>query len=297
MRAMACTPRRIPLPSGLGIHVLEWGAGEAALDHTVVLLHGFLENAWAWEATVESGLAGRFHVVSVDLRGHGDSDRVGVGGNYHFPDYLGDLHELIPRVRRGRVSLVGHSMGGFIAGFYAGVSSDVFERLVIMEGTGLPGKGPWDDPLRERVTRWLRRRTEVQERPQNSYASVAEAAARLQKIDPTLRRELAQRLAEKGTRPSPDGRVRFKHDPRLTVGVVSDFDLEQARAIWSEITCPVLIIEGERSGIRLPEDEARRRWSVFRQHRSIVLPDAGHMMHRDQPEALARHLAQFLGDT
>jgi pimeloyl-ACP methyl ester carboxylesterase len=293
---MACIPRRIPLPSGLAIHVLEWGGGETALEHTVVLLHGFLENAWAWEETVESGLAGRFHVVSVDLRGHGDSDRVGVGGNYHFPDYLGDLHELIPVVRRARVSLVGHSLGGFIASFYAGVSSQALERLVIMEGTGLPGKGPWDGPLPERVARWLRRRAEVQARPQRSYASIAEAAARLQKTDPTLRPELARRLAERGTRPGPDGRLRFKHDPRLTVGVVSDFDIEQAGTIWSQITCPVLIIEGERSGIRLPEDVARRRWSAFRQHRSIVLPDAGHMMQRDQPQALARHLAEFLGD-
>jgi pimeloyl-ACP methyl ester carboxylesterase len=293
---MAFTSRRIPLPSGLGIHILEWGGGEAALEHTVVLLHGFLENAWAWEETVESGLAGRFHVVSVDLRGHGDSDRVGVGGNYHFPDYLGDLHDLIPIVRRARVSLVGHSMGGFIAGFYAGVSSQALERLVIMEGTGLPGKGPWDDPLPERVSRWLRRRAEVQGRPQSTYASIAEAAARLQRTDPTLRPELAQRLAERGTRPGPDGRLRFKHDPRLTVGVVSDFDLEQAGTIWSQITCPVLMIEGERSGIRLPEDEARRRWAAFRQHRSIVLPDAGHLMQRDRPQALARHLAEFLGE-
>ncbi len=292
---MALTPRRIALPSGLGIHILEWGGGETALEHTVVLLHGFLENAWAWEETVESGLAGHFHVVSVDLRGHGDSDRVGVGGNYHFPDYLADLHELIPLVRRARVSLVGHSMGGFIAGFYAGVSSQALERLVIMEGTGLPGKGPWDDPLPERVSRWLRRRADVQARPQSSYASIAEAAARLQRTDPTLRPELAQRLAEKGTRPGPDGRLRFKHDPRLTVGVVSDFDLEQAATIWSQITCPVLLIEGERSGIRLPEAEARRRWAAFRQHRSIVLPDAGHLMQRDQPQALARHLAEFLG--
>jgi pimeloyl-ACP methyl ester carboxylesterase len=188
-------------------------------------------------------------------------------------------------------------MGGFIASFYAGVSSQALERLVIMEGTGIPGKGPWDAPLPERVARWLRRRSEVQERPQSSYASIAEAAARLQKTDPTLRPELARRLAEKGTRPGADGRLRFKHDPRLTVGVVSDFAVEQAATIWSQITCPILIIEGERSGIRLPEDVARRRWSAFRQYRSIVLPDAGHMMQRDQPQALARHLGEFLGET
>ena len=97
---MPCRSRRVALPSGLTCHLLEWGGEEAALDHTVLLLHGFLENAWAWEETVESGLAGRFHVLALDFRGHGDSDRVGTGGEYHLPDYVADLHELIPRVAR-----------------------------------------------------------------------------------------------------------------------------------------------------------------------------------------------------
>jgi len=290
---MPCRSRRVLLPSGLGAHVLEWGADEPALDHSVLLLHGFLENAWAWESTVEAGLHRRFHLVSVDFRGHGDSDRVGLGGEYHLADYLGDLHDLIPLVVRKRLSIVGHSLGGAVAGLYAGAAPERISRLALLEGTGLPqpGGGP------ERATRWLRERERVRTKPQRSYAGVEEAAARLCETDPSLRRELALHLAEKGTAVGPDGRRRFKHDPRLTAGRPCAFDPEQARLFWAKVACPFLILEGERSEIRLSEEEGRRRWSSFPDWRHVVLPDASHMMQRDQPQALAAVLLEFLSES
>jgi len=258
----------------------------------VLLLHGFLENAWAWESTVEAGLAGRFHLISVDFRGHGDSDRVGIGGEYHLSDYLGDLHDLIPLVARKRLSIAGHSLGGAVAGLYAGACPERIFRLALLEGTGLPkpGGGP------ERATRWLRERERVRSRPQRSYASLEDAAARLRETDPSLRRELALRLAEKGTTVGPDGRRRFKHDPRLTAGRPEAFDPELARLFWAKVSCPVLIVEGERSEIRLSEEEGRRRWSSFPSWRHVVLKDAGHMMQRDQPQAVAAVLREFLSE-
>lgn len=257
----------------------------------MVLLHGMLENAWAWETTVEAGLLGAFHLVSVDFRGHGDSDRVGSGGEYHISDHIGDLHDLVPQVARARVSLVGHSLGGAVAGLYAGAMPERVHRLALLEGTGLPkpGAGP------ARATRWLRDRERVRSRPQRSYASLDEAAARLRQTDATLPYQLALRLAEKGTRLGDDGRRRFKHDPRLTAGRPEAFDPELARLFWAEVRCPVLIVEGERSEMRLPADEGKRRWSAFRDWRHALVADAGHMIQRDQPAAVAGLLRGFLG--
>src|SRR5690242_11085102 len=99
--------RKLPLATGLSYHLLEWGEG----DHTVVLIHGFLDNAWGWQPMVDAGLAAGLHVVAPDMRGHGDSDWIGPGGYYHFADYLADLHELIDHIGqlgnagRARVSL------------------------------------------------------------------------------------------------------------------------------------------------------------------------------------------------
>jgi pimeloyl-ACP methyl ester carboxylesterase len=288
---MAPASRRVRLAGGLDLHVLEWGADDAARDQTVLLLHGFLENAWAWEETVEAGLARGRHVVSVDLRGHGDSDRVGSGGSYHLADYVADLEELVPLVARKSLAIVGHSLGGVIAGFYTGACPGAVSRLVLMEGTGLPRPGAGGP---QRLQRWLTERRRVRERPQRSYATLEEAAARLMERDPRLRPDLARRLAEKGTAPGADGRLRFKHDPRLAAGRPCAFDVEYARRYWAQVPCPVLLVEGESSEIRLPADEARRRWSAFPRWESAVLPGAGHMMQRDQPQALAELLGRFL---
>jgi pimeloyl-ACP methyl ester carboxylesterase len=88
----------------------------------------------------------------------------------------------------------------------------------------------------------------------------------------------------------------FKHDPRLTAGRPCAFDVEHARLFWAKVACPVLIVEGARSEIRLSEEEGHRRWSSFPTWRHTVLPDAGHMMQRDQPDALAAVLREFLGE-
>src|SRR5690606_3653321 len=92
--------RSLQLGTGLRYHVLEWGGDRPDLDHTVVLLHGFLDLAWSWEPTVRAGLAGRFHIVAPDLRGHGDTDWVGPGGTYHFLDYMADVEEIVGALGR-----------------------------------------------------------------------------------------------------------------------------------------------------------------------------------------------------
>src|SRR5437762_122058 len=196
---MAPRARRVTLATGIRVHLLEWNA-DRGLPHTVVLLHGFLDLAWSWEAVVEAGL-GEVHVVAPDLRGHGDSDRVGAGGYYHFADYLADLHSLLREVATPRVSLIGHSMGGAIAAYYAGSFPERAERIAVLEGIAPPdsgGAGP------ERVAAWIAACDRVRAEAPRRFADVAEAAARLRKHDPRLGEALALALAGHGTRPAED---------------------------------------------------------------------------------------------
>ena len=57
------TSRRLALGTGLDAHVLEWGADSRA-DHTVVLVHGFLDSAWAWEDVAAPLVAAGLHVIA-----------------------------------------------------------------------------------------------------------------------------------------------------------------------------------------------------------------------------------------
>lgn len=283
--------RRLALGTGLTYHVLEWGGSDAALDHTVVLLHGFLDLGWGWAATVRAGLAGRFHVVAPDFRGHGDSDWIGAGGYYHFVDYLADLDDLVRQVGRARLSLVGHSMGGSVAAYFAGTCPERIHRLALLEGLGPPEQ---ELSVPERVRGWLESWRRVRGRAPKGHADLAEAAARLQKHDPLLSAELAAELASQGTTPGPDGRLRFKHDPlHLTTGP-TPFRVAYAEEFWRRVTCPVLLVEGEQSAFRHSAEESERRAAFFARAERAVLAGAGHMMQRHQPATLADMLAEFL---
>src|SRR5258706_13589251 len=81
---------------GLPIHYLEWGdpGGEP-----LVLVHGFLDLAFSWQALVEElerAVKRPLRVIAPDCRGHGDSGWVGAGGYFHFPAFGVDLTRRIP---------------------------------------------------------------------------------------------------------------------------------------------------------------------------------------------------------
>ncbi len=278
--------RRLRLSTGLDYHLLEWGRDEASLDHTVVMVHGFLDLAWGWQDAVEAGLAGRFHVVAPDMRGHGDSDRVGAGGYYHFMDYLADLESLIEQLGRARVSLVGHSMGGSIASYYTGAWPDRVERLVLIEGSG-PPEDP--TPVPERVRLWVDACKRARSRQPSGYDGIEAAAARLRQHDSQLDEALSLRLAQHGTLPGSDGRLHFKHDPlHLTRGPYP-FRLEVARSFWQRIRCPLLLVEGSESPFR-----ALDRSGDFPDAERAVVEGAAHMIQRHRPRELGQLLARFL---
>jgi pimeloyl-ACP methyl ester carboxylesterase len=283
--------RRVELATGLGVHLLEWGAEDPAREHTVVLLHGFLDLAWAWTPVV-AHLGERYHLVAPDFRGHGDSDRIGAGGYYHFLDYLADLEDLLPRVARGRVSLVGHSMGGSVAGYFAGAFPERLHKVALLEGMG-PPEG--DGDVAARVAGWVASWKRARARAPRGYASLADAAARLRAVDPRLDEPQSRFLAEHGTRLADDGTVVFKHDPLHVTTGPWPFRVDTAVTFWRRITCPVLLVEGADTEYRYSPEETVRRESALHAFTKVVLQGAGHMMHRHQPAALAAALVDFLG--
>lgn len=277
--------RRIALATGLTYHVLEWGDPRA---EAVVLVHGFLDLAWGWDAVARE-LAASYRVIAPDLRGHGDSDWIGPGGYYHFFDYAADLDDLIARIG-APVALVGHSMGGTIAGYLAGARPERIRRLALLEGQGPPEQ---TNAIPDRTARWFDAWRTARSSPPRVMPSLDDAAARLRKHDPLLSADLARELAARGTRRSAGGYA-WKHDPLHTTVGPYPFRLDVAASFWARIACRVLVVDGAASRLRLPDAELVRRRAMLPDHRHEVLPGVGHMMQRHRPEAVAALLAGFL---
>lgn len=275
---------RILTANRLRLHLLEWGEGE----RVVLLLHGFLEHAHAWDLVGPRLAAAGMHVFALDWRGHGDSEWVGAGGYYHFLDYLADLSSLVPQLGES-VAVVGHSMGGGAAVLYSGSEPERIRALVSIEGLGMPDTDPGLAP--ERVWAWLEdlRRCERRSR---APVSVEEAAARMRQRFPTLPVEAAAHLVLHNTREA-DGRRWWKFDPLHQSRAPQPTFVAQARAFWKRVACPVLYVEGGESVLRLAYDDIEERLSALRANR-VVIAGAGHHPHLEQPEALAGVLIEFL---
>jgi pimeloyl-ACP methyl ester carboxylesterase len=275
--------KQLTLATGLSAHVLEW---DAPGDTTFVLVHGFLDNAWGWlEVAPKLGA----HAIAIDVRGHGDSGWASAGGYYYFVDYVADLDDVIRQLARERVIVVGHSMGGGIAAYWAGARPERANAVALLEGMGPPDEAEVD--VAARAARWIDG-WRTSRREFKPMASIDVAAARLRKHDPLLSEALALELAAHGVRPYETGFV-WKHDPlHLTQGPYP-FRRDVAAQFWRRIACPVLVVDGAESKLNLGEAERAARRAELRAPRHVVVPGAGHMMMRHQPAAIAALLVEL----
>lgn len=278
---------RIQLATGLTYHVEEW-ATDAPGETTFVLVHGFTDLGFGW-CEVAPRLAPHGHVIAPDLRGHGDSDWIGPGGYYHFMDYVADLDDVIRQLARPRVVLVGHSMGGSVASYYAGTRPERIAALALLEGIGPPDMAGSDGPTRTAawLDGWRTARSRVKPLP-----SIDEAVKRLQRHDHLLDEALGRKLATAGTRAVPGGLV-WKHDPLHNTFGPYAYRLDTARKYWERITCPVLFVDGAESRLNLPETERAARRACFKDATHLVLEGAAHALQRHQPERLAAAIVEL----
>lgn len=287
---------------GLQYHLHTWGGPECVTPERppLLLLHGWMDVGASFQFMVDALAATEGFqrwVIAPDWRGFGRTEGPRTD-TYWMPDYLGDLDALLDaRMPEGPIDLLGHSMGGNVAMIYAGTRPERIRRLVNLEGFGLPATEPSQAP--KRLLQWLDElKTPMALR---SYASVDEVAARLLKNNPLLTPDKAAWLAPHWSSQRDDGRWHIQGDPAHKRANPVLYRREEALASWGRITAPVLWAEGDRTdmrkwwGDRYPRSDFEARLTVLRQLDRVRLSPAGHMLHHDQPRALAEHVARFLG--
>jgi pimeloyl-ACP methyl ester carboxylesterase len=106
---------------------------EAGSGPTVILLHGLGGNGQSWAFT-SGPLAEKYHVVVPDQIGFGSSDKPMI--NYRVRTYVDFLAEFYKQLKIERATLVGHSMGGWIAAAFTIAFPDKVDRLVMADAAG-----------------------------------------------------------------------------------------------------------------------------------------------------------------
>lgn len=287
---------------GLTYHLLCWGdlAQATAEQPLLVMVHGWMDVAASFQFMVDAlrqqpGWGSR-PIVALDWRGFGGTTPPPGTDCYFFADYLGDLDAILDALSPGQpVDLLGHSMGGNVVMLYAGVRSQRIRKLVNLEGFGMPATTPDEAP--ERYIKWL---DELKEPVRlKDYATQAEVGKRLQGNNPRLRDSFALWLAGHWAR-EEGGRWVINADAAHKRPQPFLYRVEEVRAFLARISCPVLFVEGAETlyflffGGKYDRDEFLSRVALVPDFRMRTLSDAGHMLHHDQPEALAACLADFL---
>ncbi|HKQ29230.1 MAG TPA: alpha/beta hydrolase, partial [Burkholderiales bacterium] len=214
--------------------------------------------------------------------------------SYWFPDYIADLEKLLDHFALSSVNLVGHSLGGNVASMYAGVRPQRVAKLVNLEGFGLAPTTA--DQAPGRYARWL---DELAEPPRlRPYRDFAELAGRLRKANPRLTLERAEFLARHWGRDAGEDGVLLRGDPAHKIVNPVLYRYEEVRACWQQVRAPVLWVDAAESDtlkrIGLTESQHAERRAAFRNLRYNTVQNAGHMLHHDQPEAVARLIEDFL---
>lgn len=302
VRHMPYTPRRpgrseFVTLRRLKMHMVCWG--DASLVRPgrppLLLMHGWMDVGASFQFTVDAMRDDRL-IVAADWRGFGLSDPT-PSDCYWFADYLGDLDALIDHLSPDApVDLAGHSMGGNIVMSYAGVRPHRVRRLVNMEGYGVPDARAAQAP--KRLAQWL---DELKQPPRlRSYDSLAGVARQLVKTNPRLDPARAEWLAARWSRVGDDGRRHILGDAAHKIVNPVLTRTEDVLATWGAIAAPLLWVEGDGKdfegwyGGRYTRAQFEQRLAAVPQVQRLRLQPSGHMLHHDQPEALARALEAFL---
>lgn len=251
------------------LNVRELGEGPV-----LVLLHGLFGSSRNW-VSIQKQLAQQFHVVSVDLRNHGDS---AWHDTMNYDAMAQDIYSLIEARGWAPVNLLGHSMGGKVAMTLALRHGEVLERLIVADIAPIIYK----PHHREFIDVML-----ALDLPSVSRRSDADKMLAARIAEPGVRAFLLQNLVQKGSEWSWRFNLQALSDSLVALG---EFPATDALEKW---TGPVCVIRGGNSDYITPEGV-----TAFDHHFESVehheLPGAGHWLHAEQPDAFIAIMQRFL---
>lgn len=250
------------------LHVCDSEAGERC----VVLLHGYLESLIVWEDFVPL-LYKEVRVVTLDLPGHGISV---VNGEVHTMEYLADtVADALRALGIPRCTLVGHSMGGYVALAFCERHPEMLDGLVLLSSTPNPDTTEKAENRRREIAL-------VRAGKKEMLARIAPAAGFAEQNRARMQDEIED-LTEQVFITEDDGIV------ALLGGMIARRDQNE---MLRSTKVPVLFILGRKDSY-IPVEAAEAMVAAHPEARVVWLENSGHMGFLEEPEATARAILDF----
>lgn len=246
--------------------------GETQPGVPLLIVHGLFGSRTNWRS-IARHLGERFHVLTVDLRNHGDSPHTKA---MDYPAMASDLAQFIDQRCGGKAHVLGHSMGGKAAMVLALTEPERVAQLLVVDIA--PVSYPQDH-------QWL---IDAMQQLDLTALTSRQAAdqALMQRIgDPAVRQFLLQNLARQGK-----GYVWRLNLPVLEA---AQADIAAFPELHARFDGPACFLYGDRSDYVLPTHHAAI-YRYFPQAELMEIPAAGHWVHAEQPAVLLRAVTSFL---
>jgi pimeloyl-ACP methyl ester carboxylesterase len=253
----------------------------------LLALHGWLDNAASFDRLAPL-LAEQFHVVALDLPGHGRSDWRPAGTWYHYIDYVSDVVAAADVLGWPRFDLLGHSLGGAVASTLAAACPHRVRRLLLIEALG-PASGEAEQALTalrrgfEQRAEFAAKTVRVFDTPERAVAARCEANG--------LSVPAATLLVARGIEPVAGG-YRWSSDPRLTLATPVRMTEAQILAQLRGIEAPTLLVLAEPPMQYLAGESIQQRIAVVARL-TVRRLRGGHHLHLEDPQPVAAAIEEF----
>ncbi|MFA7268571.1 MAG: alpha/beta hydrolase [Sterolibacterium sp.] len=268
----------------LGLNGLKLAAdvGGNPANPPVILLHGGGQTRFSWGETAAALADNGFYVVSLDLRGHGDSDW-SPDGVYVIDLFVADLLAVCATLGRP-ASLIGASLGGLTALLAAGeYATQIATALVLVDVA--PRLNPAGS---DNIINFMR------SAPQG-YASLDEAADAVASYLPHRPRPTDYSGLLKNLRPGKDGRLHWHWDPNIMFGATSlgIDNYQRFSSAAKNIQAPTLLVRGGNSEV-INDESVRDFLELVPTAEYSLIQGAHHMVAGDRNTAFSAAVIDFI---
>lgn len=258
--------------NGLRLRYLDYSPASVGKP-PVMLLHGLAMFAHTWDHNA-AVLRDDLHVISVDQRGHGESDR-GACEDYRTAVFASDILGLADALGWQRFSLVGQSMGGHNSMYVAATHPERVEKLVISD---------MEPIMRIELIAYMRNAERLPE-----YDSLDDVFNEAVSRNPRPTAELQRHRAEHTVKRLPNGRL----TPLYDLNAPRCWESQDLWSMLGQIQCPTLLLRGEESPV-LQRDVAARMVAAIPNCQFVEIKGAAHSIGLDNPKDFDAAVRGFL---